>query len=195
LWSEINRKAKVGSRAETHHRQDAEPAEHHGSEHASDRTGAVTLDQEQPDEHGDGDGQNRNLRVRCGDVQALDRAQDRDRGRDGAVGEEQGRAENAEHPVDLLARTLPLGVDHQGGEREHAALPLVVGVQHDHHVLEQDDEDQRPEDEREHAEDVLGRHRDTGPRETRRHGVQGTRADVAEHDAECGQRQGRQLCS
>ena len=35
----------------------------------------------------------------------------------------------------------------EGVEREGAALPAVVGTEHDEHVLDEGDEGQRPEDE------------------------------------------------
>ena len=49
-----------------------------------------------------------------------------------------------------LSRRRSLGQRHQG---QDAAFALVVGAHHEEHVFDGDDDDQRPEDQREDAED------------------------------------------
>ena len=45
----------------------------------------------------------------------------------------------------------------QRGQRERAALAVIVGAQQDQHVFDRHDDDQRPQDQRQHAEhDVAG---------------------------------------
>ena len=58
-------------------------------------------------------------------------------------------------PTAPLEAAGPLAVGgllrHERGEREDAALALVVGAHHEHQVLERDDDDQRPRDQRQHG--------------------------------------------
>ena len=71
-------------------------------------------------------------------------------------------------------------------EREHAAFALVVGAQQDEHVFQRDDEQQRPDDQRQHAEHGLAAGKARRLRGV--HGfperVQRARADVAVDDAD-----------
>ena len=81
----------------------------------------------------------------------------------------------------------------QRGQREDAAFALVVGAHHDRHVLDRDDEHQRVDDQREHAEHVLVRRRHgVRAEEALAQGVQRAGADVAVDDAERGQREREQ---
>ena len=177
--------------AHPHDRENREPSQHHRPEDLADRSGAVPLNQEQADQHHQGDRKDGDLGIGRRDVQAFHGAQHRNGGRDRAVGKEQRGPQDAEHSIDALARTRALGVDDQGGQRQYAALPLVVAVQDHGDILHQDHQHERPEDERKDAEDVLRRHLDVGPRETRGHRVQRARTDVAEHHTERSHRQRR----
>ena len=47
----------------------------------------------------------------------------------------------------------------QRRQRQRAAFAVVVGAQQDEHVFDRDDDDQRPQDQREHAEHDLARDR------------------------------------
>jgi hypothetical protein len=61
-----------------------------------------------------------------------------------------------------LAQQAGLVLDRLRGQRQHgdqAALAVVVGAQHQHHVLERDDDRQRPEEDGQDAVDVVGRER------------------------------------
>jgi hypothetical protein len=95
-------------------------------------------------------------------------------------------------------RSLRLDLDRrrQSGEGEDAALAVVVGAQDEDAVLDRDDEDERPEDERQHAEDVGGRRGD-GVRavEALAQRVERAGADVPVDDAERGQRKNGEVAA
>jgi hypothetical protein len=108
----------------------------------------VTLDQEQGDEDGDGDGYDVRRKRRCRDLQALDGAEHRDRRRDHAVTIEQGGAEEPHHHQSEGTST---SLDRRAGERrqgEDAALAMMVGAHHVDQIFERDHDDERPNDER-----------------------------------------------
>ena len=52
----------------------------------------------------------------------------------------------------------------QAVEREHAALAVVLGAQHQQRVFDRDDERDRPYGERDRAEHIVGRRRDAAAR-------------------------------
>ena len=90
---------------------------------------------------------------RLHDLEALDRRQHRQRRRDHRVAVEQGGADHAERDHHQAASAeRALRERHQG---ECAAFAVIVGAQQDDHIFDADDEDQRPHDERQDAEDDL----------------------------------------
>src|SRR4051812_4990311 len=121
------------------------------------------------------------------DRQALDGAENRDGGRDRAVGVEQGRADKAYHDDVHAPRS---GRDpayaEQREERDDAALPAIVGSQDEDAVFDRDDDDQGPKDHREDAEHHLGPQVAAMARRVRRllERVERTGSDIPEHDAE-----------
>src|SRR6185312_13456569 len=102
--------------------------------------------------------------------------------------EDDGGAERAGAPAAVVAQARR----HQRQEREDAAFAVVVGAHDEADVLDADDERERPEDEREEAEDVGGarRHAVLGA-DALLERVEGAGADVAEDDAESAERQRR----
>ncbi len=119
-------------------------------------------------------------------AEAFDGAEHRDRRRDHAVAVEHRRAEDAEadQPPAHLRAVLE-AARHERRQREDAALAAVVGAHDQRDVLQRDDDDERPEDHRQHAEHVVGRERQAiraGERRAQR--VERARADVAVHDAD-----------
>ena len=76
-----------------------------------------------------------------------------------AVAEEEGRADQDDHDGEPEAAPglrpvrggLAVGVDERE-QREDPALPVVVGLRDEAEVLDADDEDERPEYQREYAE-------------------------------------------
>jgi hypothetical protein len=168
-------------------RQHREPERHHGAERPPDGVRPEPLDGEQHGEDRDRDRQHQRLEARIHDLEPFDRRQDRDRRRDHAVAVEQRGAEDAERHEQRLRRPAPcrLSLD-QRDQRHDPALAVVVGAHDERHVLDRDDQRDRPEDERDDAVDgdVAGRDRAVVVREHRLQRVQRARADVAEDDPE-----------
>ena len=124
---------------------------------------------------------------------ALDRRKHRDCGRDHRVAEEQRGAENADHEYpDRPAAEAPA---HHRDQRQDPALAVVVGAQHEGDVFDGDDDRQRPEDQRQHAENLLGRGRRATGRRMQRlaQRIDRARADVAIDDAERAEHEQRQI--
>ena len=182
---------------EPHHperRDDHEPRHHDRPEQPADPVGAVALDREHADEDQHGDRDDVAVEERRRHLEALDRAQHRDRRRDHAVAVEQGRAEDAEQHERSRSRPTVGARRKERGQCQDATLALVVGAHHDRDVLDRDDQQQRVDDQREHAEDVFvsGGHR-VRSKKAFAHRVQGTRADVAVDDADCGEGERKEL--
>ena len=167
-----------------HHDGD-EPEAHDRAEPAADAAGAEMLDGEQRDDDGERDRHDQRLESGRGDVEALDGAQHRDRRRQQAVAVEQRGAGHAEHDVELAPADRDLGAARdQRHQRQHAAFAAIVGAHHDQHVLQRDDDDQRPGDQRQDAEHVIGDRLQPGElAETFLDRVERAGADVAEHHA------------
>ena len=90
----------------------------------------------------------------------------------------------------LAARVL----GHQRHQREDAAFALVVRAHDEDQVLDRNQQRERPEDQRQDAEDVLARGRDAVRAvKTLTQRVQRTGADVAVDDAEGTERQKGQV--
>ncbi|MCY1435330.1 hypothetical protein D9M71_514200 [compost metagenome] len=84
--------------------------------------------------------------------QALDGREHGNRRGDHAVAVEQRRTtQAAHHQKGTQTRVGTCRAPGQGGQRHDAAFALVVGAQHKHHVLDGNDPDQRPENQREDA--------------------------------------------
>jgi hypothetical protein len=89
-------------------------------------------------------------------------------------------AEDAHHQQPF-AQPGPV-FDRLRGQRQHgdqAALAVVVGTQDQHHVLERDDDGQRPEEDGQDAVDVGGSEGDMAGAEDLFDRIQNTGADVA----------------
>ena len=83
------------------------------------------------------------LHLRGIDLDALDRAQNRNGRRDGAVAIEQGRPDEADHDHDRTPPVL-LGAAraNQSEQRQDAALAVVIGAHDQDRVFDGDDDDQ-----------------------------------------------------
>ena len=141
----------------------ADPAERHEDKpHGRDRTKPrrharrpVALDGKQADQDHEAEGQDGALEGRCGEGQTFDGRQHRDGRRDNRIAIEQSCTRHPEQDdASHIVAHGALGEGHQG---QGAALAVVVGAQDEQHVLDRDDHDQRPEDERHDAEDHLAR--------------------------------------
>ncbi len=163
-----------------------EPDENDRPEHGADAGGAFELDGEERDEEPERDRDRRAGEARHGDPEALDRREHADRRRDHAVADQEARARHQrpeQHPRAAVGAVVQKAV-----EREHAALAVVLRAQDQDGVFDRDDERQRPDDERNGAERVLGRMRRRDAKNLV-HRVEGRSADVAVDDAERAERQ------
>ena len=151
-------------------REEREPDPHDRSERPPDRAGPVALDGEQHREDDERDRDDEVLQRGRRHLEALDRREDRDRRRDHPVAVEQRSAEDPERDERGLGRaTLEAHAALDERDEGHdPALALVVGAHDEGHVLDRDDDRDRPEDERDHAVDaVLGRRARRGGRRRR----------------------------
>ncbi len=173
-------------------RQSGEPDEHHGTEDGSDPGRSPALEEEESDEDRDAGRHDEPAERGLDDRQPLDGSQHRDGRRQHAVGVEQRGAEepDAEQPVAPADRDLRA---HQRHERQDAPFAPVVGAEDVDVVLERDDEDQGPDDQRHHAEDVLaGRGHPVFAVEALADRVEGAGSDIAVDHAERGQGEDRE---
>ena len=159
-----------------------EPEQHHRAEQLAELRGALGLDQEQPREQ---HARHRNHEVRelgVEHLQALDRAEHRDRRRERPVPVQQSGADQDENrdATGLPRRGALEGARQQGQQREDPALTVVVGPHDDGEVLDRDDQRQRPEDQRRDAQSRVDRLVDPLGGQRLPHRVQRRRADVAE---------------
>ena len=169
-----------------------EPERHHRTEERRDPGRAARLDGEQADQDDHRQRHHIFLQLRRTDLQAFDRRQHRDGWRDQRIAVEERGGDHAEqhHGVtDAALAERPLRQRHQ---RQRAAFALVVCPEQDQHIFAGDDEDQRPQDQREHAEHAFVRD-DIGwscrRLERNAEGIKGARADIAKHDAHAAERE------
>src|SRR5215217_1554196 len=161
-----------------------EPDEHDRAEQPADGTRAAPLHDEQADEDRHGDRNDDDVQRRRGDRGALNGGEHRDGRRDHPVAEQESGAEETEQDQVLAAAVLGLVLQQERDERENPSLAVVARAHHERHVLHGDHQDQRPEREREHAEDVGLRDRDRVRGERLSDREQRVGADVAVDDAE-----------
>ena len=135
----------------------------------------------------DGDRDDVGCEDRSSDVETFHGAEHGDGGGKHAIAVEEGRAEEAEHHENPATAHATFRAD-QRHEGQDPAFTPVVGPHHESEVFHGDDDHQRPEDQRQHAEHVLrgGVYR-VGPEETLANGVEGAGADVAVDDTKGGQ--------
>ena len=168
-----------------------EPAEHDRPEDAADEGGALLLDGEQADQDDDGERHHGGRQRRRVDLEAFEGAQDGNRRRDGAVAVEQRGADQADDQ-EPGAPGAGLGVAgrQQGQQGDDAAFAVVVGAQDEQRVFDRDDQDQRPQDERDDAQHRVGRDRAAvaGGAGRLLQRIERAGADVAIDDAEGAQR-------
>ena len=166
-----------------------EPDHHHRSEETRHPRRSSALPREQADQ--DGNGQRHDVVLERGrdELQSFDRRQHGNRRRDHRVAQEHGSADDAEQEDQRGAP--PECARRQRGQGQRAALPVVVGPQQQQHVFDRDHDDQRPQDQRQHAEHDVAGDRPGFDRRDHRHAkrVKRARADVAVDDADAAERQ------
>ena len=183
------------------HGEQQEPHGHHRPEERRHPCRAAALDREEQDQNRDRDRDHVLLEGRRDEFQAFHRRKHGNRGRDHRVAVEHGRADDAEHHHRATTfREAALGERHQ---RQRPAFAVVVRAQQDDDVLDGDDEHERPDDQRQHAENGLARHVDhvarfrvvsTGSgQQCLAKRVERAGADVAVDDPDTAQRQSEEL--
>ncbi|MNF96004.1 hypothetical protein D3C84_787800 [compost metagenome] len=167
--------------------QHKEPGDHDRPEQNADARRAVTLDQKQRDQHHQRQRHDPMVDTFERQPQAFNRRQYGDRRGDHAVAIEQCRADQSadhqQHAQFGMPRRRPPG---QCGQGHDPAFALVVGAQHEHHVLDRDDPDQRPENERKNPQHpvMVDRHAIASGKHFFE-GVQRTGADIAINHPDC----------
>ena len=165
-----------------------EPEDHDRPEQAPDAFGAAALDREQRDDDRECGGHDEALHRGVDDREAFDRTQHGDRGRDERVAIEESGAEDREQDQCLggLAGGIEFLLD-QRDQGEHAAFAIVVHAQDQDDVLQRDDDEEAPEDQREDAEHRVDVGRTAGGDRRLAKRVERARSDVAVHDTDCAQ--------
>ncbi len=167
------------------------PQQSDGAEERRHARRTVRLYGKQSDQDQHRQGNNIGLQRRCHDLQALDRRQHRDRRRDHRVAVKESGADHAKRDHHKCAASADsiLGEGHQG---ERSTLAVIVRAQQDDHVFDADDEDKRPDDQRQDAENDSLAHRHictAGGQHRFAECIKRARADVAVDDADRTKRQ------
>jgi hypothetical protein len=121
-------------------------------------------------------------------IDALERAQDRDCRCDDAVTINQSRSEHAHD--DERAAAVERGRAGERHQRQDPAFAMIISAHHEEAVLDGDRDDERPQDQREDADGGLGGKPSTDGLGDRLQGVERARAEVAIDDAERGECRG-----
>ena len=151
-----------------------EPDHHDRPEQRRDLGGAAALRREQPDQDDDRERRHHLGERGARELQPFHRREHRNCRRDHRIAEKHRGADHADDEDKCGAAAER--ARRQRRERQRAALPVIVGAQQDQHVFHRHGDDQRPDDERQHAEhDGCGRRRGRGsrrspPRERRKAG-------------------------
>ena len=184
--------------AHAEYRDGQEPGQHDRPEDAADKSRPAALHGKQTDQHHNGDRYDHRRQRGRVDLETFNGAQDRDRGRDCPVAIEQSCTEQAKHQHAGAPSPWPrVPCAQEREERHNAALAAIVGAHDEDRVLERDDEDQRPDNQRDNAEHRV-RERSTAARrglDGLLEGVKRARADIAVNNSKraerCGGRQRR----
>ena len=142
------------------------------------------MEDEQSDKNRDRDRDHVRIEHPGGDIQSFHRAEHGDRWRDHPVGVEQRRSEQAKKEEIFSA---PCDVGDQGRQRQDAAFAAVIRPQDKDQIFDGDDEEERPNDERQNAQDVgISRWHRVRPVKTLSQGIERAGANVPVNDAETG---------
>ena len=153
-----------------------------GPKSAATRAVPDDLHHEKGDQDGDRDRQDivREIEIFLDrlELQSFDGGQHGDRGRDDRVAAEQARARDAQHEDER--RAAPNRLLRHRHQRQRAAFAAVVRAHDEQHVFDRDDEEQRPQKERDDADDLARfRAAGLGVGHRRLHRIKGACADVA----------------
>ena len=164
---------------------DRKPDDHDGAEKRADTRRAPALQNEKTGENPRGDGDDIRLEDRRRDLEPLDGAQDRDRGRDDTVAVEKRSANQADQDCGLAPSVHLQRRDRKRGQRHDAALAVICGSHDDQHILDRHDDNERPEDQRHATKDDGSKRLDIACRMKRLLiGIERACAYVAENDTQ-----------
>ena len=125
-------------------------------------------------------------------LQALYRRQDRDCGGDHAIAVKQCGAKYADPKQNAAQGGLVFnGLRSQGKHRHQTALAVIVCTQNQGHILERDDDRQRPNKQRQNTQNVLWRECNQASSKHFLQRVQHAGTDIAIDDAKRTNSQGR----
>ena len=186
---ERDQNPRMGDDAGQSERADGhEPQRHDRPEQLADAVAALPLQGEQADQD------QRRQRDDIGrdpwhrGLEAFERAQHRDRRRNGAVAVQQRGAEHAERDHHRPFAMLDAQKRHQ---RQDAAFAFVVGAHHHRDVFDRGGDHQRPDDQRQHSDRRLRRGA-AGPLERGLERIEGAGADIAIDHAQRAEHEGAQ---
>ena len=134
------------------------PNNHDGPKHAANHRCAVSLDHKEACNQNEGNRHAQTMKRRCRDIEAFDRTEYGNRGRNDAVtikkrGTKQARAQNQRpYPWGLHA------IQRQCRQRECAALALIVRSHNDGDIFDGNNHQKCPENERTNGVDILFRY-------------------------------------
>ena len=177
---------------EAEHGVDGEEDHHDRAEEGRDPRGPPALGAEQNDEDDDRSRQDVGREFDVDLFQSFERGQHRNRRRDDGVAREQRGAGDPEQ--EGQRRPLSERALRERLERQDAAFALVVRLHQEQHVFSGDDDQERPNDERDDADHFDRSKR--GPLQLAERGLQrveGTGADIAEHDADRAERENPEM--
>ena len=156
-----------------------EPDHRDGAKELANAGGAALLHRKQAKQNHQGERDHILLEGRGNHLQALHRRQHRDRRGNHPIAIKQASAKHADQQQHA-AQFRPV-FDRLGGQGQHghqAAFAMVVGAQHQHHVLDGNDDRQGPKEDGEDAVDIgFGKRHVAGP-ENFLHGIQHAGADI-----------------
>jgi hypothetical protein len=173
------------------HADHDEPEHHHRPEHGADAARAMFLRDEQDDERGKRHRNHIGLERGLDDFEPFHGAQHGNGRRDHAIAKEQRRAHHTHHEEPSTQTRARRDRRRREREQRHdAAFAVIIRPQDQDDVLQRNDDHQRPEDQRNDADDIESIERETvGGIEHGGERIERARADVTIDHAERGQRE------
>ena len=182
----------VGNLYHAEHGNTGEPNQGDGAKKFANARGATLLHHKQTQQHHQGDGNDEAVQGRRYHLQTLHGGQHRDGRRDHAIAIKQAGPKNAHQQQHLAQfRTVLHRLRGQRQHRHKPAFAMVVGAQHQCHVLDGHDDGEGPEEDGEDAVDVVGREGHMARAKNLFHGVQDAGSDVAVDNADGAERERR----
>ena len=184
----IERRKHAGMAPDTRqsqHPDSDEPHRHNRPEQLTNSRGAQGLQAKHTDQDDNRQRQHIGSERRQRRFDTFKRAQHRNGRRYGAVAIEQRRSQYADRDDADAFAMLDAEQRHQG---QNTALAVIVGAHDDRDVFDRGGDDERPHDQRQHAECYLGRGSAAGPLNRGLERVEGAGADIPVDDTERPQR-------